>query len=438
VSGYQIVRVVRRRYQRGSGWSSWAIFLLADISPVFSLQIILDHVNILYTPSPSIRIHILPFLSHLFLAHPAHSSLFPASAFFPTLALSLLLDPSSRILEQGLRLLNIVLPGSIVPSSGKLGDLLAILGKSTLFMSSQTTMRGKKDAFFASPTASEQMRRRRSSSGAGNGGVGVGAGLLSPLRGMKELPIVDDETSAHPARGQESVLGLGLGSGSGIIGDGAGNFSTHNDNDNENHKPKNDGILTGRSIDTVSAMSENSNEDKLMGLSLSPPSFMGMHHPHAHHPTNRSSLQPAPGVGWKPYHDPVGGLYGVDEAQEVFELYHHHHHYQSRQTGLHHAGHSRTRSAGNPTSPSATSSSVPATQGQPYSTSTSTSTSVLAEYLSLLYTVFPLNLVRFINDPAGYLGEKAVACPYALSGGWKDVWKEGEMARMTSVSTTER
>lgn len=306
-----------------------------------------------------------------------------------------------------------------------------------MFMSSQTTMRGKKDTFFASPSASEQMRRRRSSSGAGNSGVGVGTGLLSPLRGMKGLPIVDDETSAHPARGQESVLGLGLGSGSGITGDGAGNSSTHNDNDNENHKPKNDGMMTGRSIDTVSAMSENSNEDKLMGLSLSPPSFMGMHHHHSHHPMNRSSLQPAPGVGWKPYHDPVGGLFGVDEAQEVFELYHHHHH-QPRQTGLHHAGHSRTRSVGNPTSPSATSSSVPANQGQPYLTSTSSSTSILAEYLSLLYTAFPLNLVRFISDPAGYLGEKGIACPFALSGGWKEVWKEGEMARLASVSTIER
>ena len=364
----------------------------------YHLQAILDHVNVLYVPSPSIRLHILPFLSHLFLARPEHASLFPTCSFFSTLTTSLLLDPSTRILEQGLRLLNIVLPGSIVPFSAKLADLLAILGKAVL--SSQSTRGGKNDAFFV-PQAGAEQRRRRSSSG-------VGGILLSPLRGMKDLPLGDEPGQDNGASG----LGLGFGLGA-AGGNGNGNAS--------GNQAKSD-VMTARSMDTVSATSEN--EDKIMGLSLSPPTFM--HHMNRSDPY-KNVLQPAPGSGWKVYHDPTTGMHGSDEAQEIFELYHHHHHQQQQHhsSRQHHQGHSRTQSAGNPTFVSATGPGI--SSGQAYASS------ILSEYLSLLYTAFPLNLVQFVGDPAGYLGDKAFGCPFSV-GGWKDVWKQGEMARLISVS----
>jgi len=60
----------------------------------------------------------------------------------------------------------------------------------------------------------------------------------------------------------------------------------------------------------------------------------------------------------------------------------------------------------------------------------------LSEYLLLLYTILPLNLVLFLSDPARYLDdpETGIECPYEAPGGWRDVWKQGELGRILSVS----
>lgn len=237
---------------------------------------------------------------------------------------------------------------------------------------------------------------------------------MSPLRGMKDLPVtgVDDgvPSQQHPQGGQGSTLGLGLAL-------GAPSTEIH------------DGT-TPASMDTTSVTSEN--EDKITGLSLSPPTFMHqIHMNRSGSDPNKNSFHPAVGSGWKVYNDPAGGL---EEVGEVYELYHHPHHPTGRRYHQVQAqGHVRTRSAGTPL----TSSPKTSGSGSYQTNSTSSSNSVLSEYLSLLYTAFPLNLIGFVADPVGYLTEKGVGCPFDVgqSGrGWEGVWKEGEVGRLISVS----
>ena len=107
--------------------------------------------------------------------------------------------------------------------------------------------------------------------------------------------------------------------------------------------------------------------------------------------------------GWKVFHDTRAGSSGSGDDELV-------------------AGHVNTNTT---TTFSSTTSSAHPTLSQ-----------TLSEYLSLLYTILPLNLVRFLSDPARYLDdhETGIECPFEASGGWRDVWKQGELGRILSVS----
>jgi hypothetical protein len=78
------------------------------------------------------------------------------------------------------------------------------------------------------------------------------------------------------------------------------------------------------------------------------------------------------------------------------------------------------------------------TTGTAGTTSRPTLSQTLSEYLSLLYTILPLNLVAFLSDPARFLDNKetGIRCPFEAAGGWRDVWKQGELGRILSVSET--
>lgn len=311
----------------------------------------------------------MPLINHLFLVHPTHAGLLPASALFRSLVLSLCLDPAPGLLDLGLRLLAVTIPQAVVEYSNRIEWLLAVLAR-----------------------AVERA----------------------------------DRGEAH-----------------------FGGIHSHNDNgvDDSSNLEQPSSLTSGDGSSTTSTTTASASvsPDRPLTNYLTLPSSL------------TRNLEPASRLEWKTYKEPVaaraenttaGEAYtrdvefksspSRDDEHDGFAQYrqlrhgeHHHHHH-------HHHRHRRPSHSHPQPSVTPPAAAVPPT--------------TLSDYLALLYTAYPINVIWFVRDPAAYLAQKGMECIYhvpaqgepetpnlddsaaANEREWMRVWRGGELARLIMVS----